>query len=259
MNASMKLDELSAWRLAALSMMDRAQLNALLAANESSQWIEAAAQCGVVEAQLLLGRKLLETDAHEAFAWFTRAAASSDAEALNMLGRCHENGWGTPKDCARAATCYHHAAEKGDAWAQYNLGHLLLDGNGVPRDRNEAFLWYFRAAQQGHARAMNLVARCLEEGWGVEPDARAARNWYRKSAERGYFRGAYNYASILAAEGCITAAVMWFERAARDAGDETRINIMNALAARREPVLQELARKLASHSRDQVAAAFHSA
>jgi uncharacterized protein len=269
MNAPAKQIEFSsgtdsdAWRLAALSMMSREQLNALLAENSDdvTRWIEAAAQCGVVEAQVLMGRKLLENsgDARAAFAWFSRASASGDADALNMLGRCHENGWGTAQDFSRAAVCYRHAANKGDAWAQYNLGHLLLDGNGVARNRDEAFVWYFRAAQQDHARAMNLVARCFEEGWGVEMDRRAARNWYKNSAEHGYFRGAYNYATILAEEGCITAAVIWFERAVRGANEASRANIVNALAQRHETVLRNLAGKLAapSHSRQQVAVPAH--
>jgi TPR repeat protein len=90
-----------------------------------------------------------------------------------------------------------------------------------------------RAATQGHARAMNLVARCFEQGWGVTRDAGAARNWYRQSAEGGYFRGAYNYATILAGEGCIVGAVRWFRRALDTAPEPTRSNIVMAL--RRHP------------------------
>ena len=61
---------------------------------------------------------------------------------------------------------------------------------------------------------MNLVARCFEEGWGTARNRAAARNWYRKSADGGYFRGAYNYASILASEGCMTGA-LWFRKRSR--------------------------------------------
>jgi TPR repeat protein len=87
-----------------------------------------------------------------------------------------------------------------------------------------------RAAGHGHVRAMNLVARCYEQGWGVARDLAAARVWYRKSAEGGYFRGAYNYATILEAEGCVTAAAMWLERAATDAPPATRATILRRLA-----------------------------
>jgi TPR repeat protein len=214
-------------------MMPPAELAALLSGDpfDAAPWVEAAAACGIVEAQLRLGRMLLDgtgvaRDERAAFACFLCAAAGGDRDAQNMLGRCYENGWGTARDMTRAATHFRAAAEAGLDWAQYNLGHLLLDGTGVARDPYRAFVWYRRAAGQGHARAMNLVARCHEEGWGTVRDKAAARVWYRRSAEGGYFRGAYNYATILAAEGCVTAAALWFERALQDAPPATRATIL---------------------------------
>ncbi|HWA89113.1 MAG TPA: tetratricopeptide repeat protein [Rhizomicrobium sp.] len=223
------------WRVAALTMMSPAQLASLLAGDDAAPWVEAAAACGIVEAQVRLGRMLLEgqgvaKDERAAFACFLCAAESDDAHARNMLGRCYENGWGTAKDMVRAAENYRIAAEAGLDWAQYNLGHLLLDGIGVARIPDEAFVWYMRAAMQGHVRAMNLVARCCEEGWGTFKDQAAARVWYRKSAEGGYFRGAYNYASILAAEGCVTGAARWFAQAVATAPEPTRGNMLRVLA-----------------------------
>jgi len=225
------------WRVAALTMMSPEQLAALLAGAEAAPWVEAAAACGIAEAQVRLGRMLLEgrgvaKDERAAFACFLCAADGGDIEARNMLGRCYENGWGAPQDFARAAEHYRIAADAGLDWAQYNLGHLLLDGQGVARDRDEAFAWYMRAATQGHARAMNLVARCCEEGWGCPRDPAAARLWYRKSAEGGYFRGAYNYGSILADEGRAGEAAQWFERALDGAPPHSRANIATAIAAR---------------------------
>jgi TPR repeat protein len=232
---------LQAWRVAALTMMQPDELRTLLGGDEAAVWVEAAAACGMPEAQLRLGRLLLEgkgvaKDERAAFACFLCAAESGDIDARNMLGRCYENGWGTAADPSRAAEHYQIAAEAGYDWAQYNLGHLLLDGIGVPRDRSRAFNWYMRAAAQGHVRAMNLVARCLEEGWGLERNLAAARNWYHKSAAGGYFRGAYNYASLLAADGCITGARLWFQRALETAPEPTRTNMSSALA--KHPVEQ---------------------
>jgi hypothetical protein len=222
------------WRVAALTMMTPEQLRGLLAGEDAPQWVEAAAACGIAAAQLRLGRMLLEgegvaKDMQGAFACFLCAAESGDADAQNMLGRCYENGWGVETDMAAAATHYANAAEAGLAWAQYNLGHILLSGNGAPRDREAAFAWYMRAATQGHARAMNLVARCFEEGWGAARDTAAARNWYRKSAESGYFRGAYNYASLLDRDGCVTGAAIWFARALQSAPHPTRDNMVRML------------------------------
>jgi TPR repeat protein len=196
---------------AAFAALTPARRSALLAgeARVAFRCVRMLAEAGIIEAQLRFGRMLLEgrgCDRNEAraLAWFMTAARDGDIEAMNMVGRCHENGWGTGADMQAAALWYERAAIRGDAWAQYNFGHLLLDGNGVVQDKSAAFEWYMRAAQQGHARAMNLVARCLEQGWGTARDPRAALAWYRQSSEGGYFRGQYNYATLLLAEGRAT-------------------------------------------------------
>jgi TPR repeat protein len=185
-------------------------------------WVRMAAEHGLAEAQVRLGRMLLEgtgcrQDKARALAWFLTAARDGNAEAMNMVGRCHENGWGTAPDPATAAIWFTRAAERGDAWAQYNLGHLLLDGSGVPMDHAAALAWYRRAADQGHARAMNLVGRCLEQGWGTSRDLREAEQWYKRSAEGGYFRGQYNYATLLLARGECAAAQHWLGHAQENA------------------------------------------
>jgi len=226
-----------AWRMAALSMMGAEELRTIFAGNPASAaaWVIAAANGGLVEAELRFGRMLLSgegvpKDERAAFEWFGRAAAQGDSEAHNMLGRCCENGWGTAQDFAAAARHYEIAAQAGDTWAQYNLGHLYLDGLGVARDRGAAFALYIRAAEQGHVRAMNLAGRCCEQGWGVARDPIMARAWYRKSAEGGYFRGAYNYASMIAGEGCIAGAAIWFEKALATAPEPSRSTMMKALS-----------------------------
>ena len=235
-----------AWRVAAMTMMREDELRAVLSGNTALPWVTAAANGGLAEAQMRLGRMRLSgegvaKDEAEALSWFARAAANGNAEAHNMLGRCYENGWGCAPDAERAATHYAIAAGAGDAWAQYNLGHLFLDGVGVPRDHDEAFLWYSRAAEQGHARAMNLVARCAEEGWGCARDSGVAREWYRRSAEGGYFRGAYNYATVLLTEGCIVGAAVWFRRAIDIAPEPTRDGMLAALSKSADLRLKKLA------------------
>ncbi len=237
-----------AWRVAALSMMAPNELHQVLSSDpqDAAIWVEAAAACGISEAQIRLGRMLLEGDGlardlHSAFACFLCAAKSGNADALNMLGRCYENGWGTNVDCESAVRCYRRAAEAGLAWAQYNFGHMLLDGAGITRDRKAAFAWYGRSAAQDHARAMNLLARCHEEGWGTPYNPAAAREWYRRSAEGGYFRGAYNYASILASEGNIEDATTWFERALVKATEPTRSHILSMIARHESQEIRAIA------------------
>jgi TPR repeat protein len=169
------LSAAESWRVAALTMMQPDALHAELQGQDASAWVTAAAACGIAEAQVRLGRMLLEgeniaQDRFAAFTHFQRAATQGDTEAHNMLGRCFENGWGTDKNLAEAAREYGIAAEAGLDWALYNLGHLLLSGSGVARDADAAFANYSSAAAQGHVRAMNLVGRCHEQGWSTQPN-----------------------------------------------------------------------------------------
>jgi TPR repeat protein len=233
--------------VAVLQTMNRAQLEAVFGGDpvHAAPWVRAAAQVGLPEGQMRYGRMLLEgrgvaQDQAAALAWFARVAETGDADAQNMVGRCHENGWGAPADAALAAQWYRRAAEAGHAWAQYNLGHLCLDGLGVARDPAAAYAWYRQAAEQGHERAMSLVGRCFEEGWGVAADPEAARDWYRRSAEGGYFRGQYNHASLLARDGDIDDALIWFEAACEGAPPESRRNMAQALTHEADPRLRAL-------------------
>ena len=212
---------------------------------EPAAWLESAARYGLAEAQLRLGQLLLDRqppDAAAALAWFGRAAAQGSAEAMNMVGRCLENGWGGVVDLPGAADWYQRAAGAGLDWGQYNYANLLFDGRGIGQDQAEACVWYARAAAQGHARAMNLLARACEEGWGVARDPAAAGDWYRRSAEAGYFRAQYNHATLLAADGQLAEAVGWFERALAGAPVEARASMAQALSRHPDPRIAALAR-----------------
>lgn len=218
--------------LAKLKQMSHDQLCRLLTGNprEAAVWVRVAAIQGLSEAQVRLGRMLLDgtgvtKDEKQAFIWFQRAAATGNTDAVNMVGRCFENGWGVVANATLAVEHYRRSAQAGHDWAQYNLGHCYLDGNGIDREPDLAFDWYYKAAEQGHIRAMNLLARCYEEGWGVARNSEAARAWYQKSAEGGYFRGQYNWATLLANEGHLDAAYEWFSLAACNGTQNVRRTI----------------------------------
>lgn len=235
------------WRVAAMTMMDRQQLSRTLSGPDASDWVFAAAACGIAAAQVRLGRMLLNGEGlpenrRAAYKNFQKAAAQGDVEAHNMLGRCHEHGWGTRVSYFTAALHYRIAAEAGLDWAQYNLGHMLLSGVGVLQNREAAFSWYSRAAAQGHARAMNLIGRCYEEGWGTSKNDNLAVDWYRRSARAGYFRGAYNLASALSEKGCERGAIYWFRRAIGAAPEESRTKMLSILARHDSALVRGLAR-----------------
>jgi TPR repeat protein len=113
--------------------------------------------------------------------------------------------------------------------AQLRLGRMLLTGDGVTCDRRAAFACFISAAGGGNAEARNLLGRCFENGWGTPIDRDAARNCYRLAAESGDFRGAHNYACVLAADGCIAGALRWFERGVADAPLPARHHMLKAL------------------------------
>lgn len=238
-------------RLARMVCMGGAELRALLGGDlaRAAQWIASAAECGVVDAQLCLGRMHLAgqgvaRDAALALRWFERAAAQGSAEAWNMMGRCQEQGWGLAADAAAAACSYRRSAEAGHDWGQYNLGNLLFDGRGVPCDQVGALRWYLQAAQQGHGRAMNLVGRCLEEGWGCAARPAEAPYWYRRSAESGYFRGQFNHALALLEVGRLEPATQWLRRAAVGGDAAMRRAILARLAHQRAAPLVALAAEI---------------
>lgn len=197
--------------------------------------VRRAAERGYVLAQLMFGQMLLDgidqpADPAQAVRWFGIAAGAGHMPALNMLGRCHEKGWGTEVDPGRAAACYRQAAHAGDDWARYNLANMLLRGRGVTRNRLEAWQLFQAAATSGHAKSMNLVGRFLEEGWDRPADPVLARAWYRRSAEAGDYRGRHNLATALAEEGKYDEAIGWWAQALPDATPDILEAMMRALA-----------------------------
>lgn len=179
---------------------------------EAARWVHAAATYGNIDAQLHWAQMQLDgygtrRDPEAAFRWFGIAALSKRADAINLLGRCHELGWGTPVDYAKAVDCYREAAGKSHDWAQYNLGCRLLDGQDVGRDPEKAFALFSQAVAQGHIKSLNMLGRCYENGWGCPQDMAEAVRWYRRSAEEGDFRGQYRYGQLLLDRGLLDEAV----------------------------------------------------
>ncbi len=167
--------------------------------------------------QLALGQMYLEgigCERHggEARYWFQHAAHQGEAMAMNMLGRCLENGWGGSVDYELAAVWYRESAQHGLDWGMYNYAHVLANGRGVRADRAAAFKWFTQAAEAGHGRAMHFLGQYHEHGWETEPDAERARELYRRSAEKGDYRGQCSWASVLAEQGRIDEACDLLQR-----------------------------------------------
>jgi TPR repeat protein len=112
---------------------------------------------------------------------------------------------------------------------QVRLGRMLLAGQEVAQDKRAAFACFLCAARAGDAEAENLLGRCYENGWGVAQDRALARAYFRHAAEAGDFRGAFNHASYIAADGCIAGALHWYEQALENAPQRVRDYMVTAL------------------------------
>ena len=212
---------------------------------QAARWVYAAATYGDIDAQLTWGQMLLDghgtrRDDDAAFRWFGIAAKSKRADAVNMLGRCHECGWGVPVDFAQAAALYREAAGQSYDWAEFNLACLMLDGKGVPQDRDGAFALFTKAAAQGHVKSLSMIARFHEHGWGRPRDMATAAEFYRRGAEGGDFRGQYRYGQLLLQRGLLDDALPWLRRAVDSAPIELCREFADELLHRPEPHLQEV-------------------
>ncbi len=227
------------------------ELRALVAKSPKigARLVESAAKYGLVTAQLTWARMLLEghgvpRDPASAYRWFAVAAESGDAEALNMVGRCHEHGWGVPADRKQAASHYRQAARCNFAWAQYNLGQLLLSGEPTPTERREGLGWHLVAAKSGHAKSMTIIGRFCEEGWDMPKSMDNAIGWYRKAADGGDGWGQFNLGRLLAEDGYTEEAVTWLRKAANTDNDEFTASIAPALLDRPEPEIKAIGQSI---------------
>jgi TPR repeat protein len=224
--------------------------------------VRKAALSGDAAAQLSWGLMLLDghgtpRDLPAAFNWIQLSARAGTRDAVNMLGRCHELGWGTDVNLAIAAHCYRAAAELKHPWAQFNLACLMLREDGVPGELTEALTLLARSARQGNIKSMNMLGRCCEEGWRGTPKPAAARRWYLRAARGGCFRGAFHTARHLIADGEIDQAVQWLRQSIASAPADFCEELANVFAthpADRLRALSDLARAQATRAARQAPA-----
>lgn len=214
----------------------------------SASVAEARAVEGSPLAQFLLGHMLLSgrgmpRNEEAAYRWFCVAATSGRADALNMVGRCHERGWGTAVDTREAALWFRQAADKSHAWAMFNLASLMLAGEGVTRDPAAALSLFVRAARAGNAKAMNMIGQYREDGWRGPANLAAATRWYRRAADLGCFRGQYNQARFLARSGNLDGAVRYLRASCATAPPEFCREVGRTLLEHPEAKLRNIGRE----------------
>ena len=102
------------------------------------------------------GRGVVQ-DFDRAFVYYSRAAEQQHERAMNLVGRCCEEGWGTHRDLEAAASWYRRSAEGGYFRGQYNWASILLKEGRW----SEAATWFERAAVGGSGVVRQAVINTL--------------------------------------------------------------------------------------------------
>lgn len=127
--------------------------------------LEAAAALNFVDAQLLLGEELRETDPENAIKWMLAAANNGNAYAMLQLGLMLSNDLGQQKkNLPEATKWFERAARKGDPHAMFALGECYQFGKGVVPDLKLALEWTTKAADQNEVNALNRLGDFYANG-----------------------------------------------------------------------------------------------
>lgn len=159
------------------------------------KWLADAAERGLVEVQVELGRYLLawkedSQDRIGAMFWFETAAKQGNLQAQYLLSEQYRSDMAEDtdmdavsgddlalhyaRDDAKATSWLCSAAKGGLAQAQYALAEAYSFGRGVPLDQDQRRLWLERAAAAGHPDA---IAQLDDSG---EPWYVRAENWSKR-------------------------------------------------------------------------------
>lgn len=174
------------------------------------KWLRAAAEQGMVDSQLTLGRlyyegKLVKLDEFEAAKWLRKVAdrqnGRTTASAQYMLGmifykgdcegdyypvpfRCIETGFFVPHGYEYAANWFRKAARSGNAEANYQLATMFETGRGVIQDYAEASRLFRAAIEAGDDQARGPLGQLFVR----MRDYVSAHMWFNLAASAGDLR-----------------------------------------------------------------------
>ncbi|MDX8384343.1 MAG: tetratricopeptide repeat protein, partial [Ghiorsea sp.] len=138
---------------------------------DAGDWLEAAAQAGISQAQndYAIYLKLQHHDTQHAIQWLNKAA-TSDAKAQFNLGFIYARGDGVTPDDDSAVRWWGLAEKNGSTRAKMMLGLFYDLGRGVGRSEAKAVAWYQKAADLGDVNALFNLAVLYYNGRGIDRD-----------------------------------------------------------------------------------------
>ena len=146
----------------------------------------AAAEAGVVEEQLWLGKHLTETGSDvEGLGWLHVAADAGNVHALIRLAEISYNGrCGQP---VSKENSYHYAVRANATGQPEGVAELAMHYIlGVGVDANQELgvrLLQDTSTRTENNEAIYLLAICYINGWGVQRDIETAKTWLRRTRE----------------------------------------------------------------------------
>lgn len=188
-----------------LSLMYRDDENDKAAQHKADRFLMAAAQDGLVEAQVEMGERLTEQKNYQqAASWLAKASQKEYAKAQYLLAKlilkkqitspidpillleksshqylpaqvelahCYRLGLGVPKDQAKAKRYLENAAELGDAQAFYEVGVSMIRGDfGFSKDIQHGIDYLKIAAAKGYQPAKFTLSILFVEGEPILKD-----------------------------------------------------------------------------------------
>ena len=157
---------------------------------EAMKWLHRSAEQGYGLAYYNLGFEyssgdLVRKDELEAIKWYKKAAKKDIKEAYYQLGFLYTYS-DTIKDYQAARECYELAGGSWNGEAQNELGILHFNGFGTPKDDAKAFLYFQLAAENGSPEGMYNLGAMYDNGFGTKRNSKLAAQWFKKSCEAGY-------------------------------------------------------------------------
>ncbi len=102
----------------------------------------------------------------------------------NEIGKRYFMGDSVEVDKGKAFELFMKSASSGDPCAQFILGKCHEEDYGTEVKKQTAFKWYKKAAEQGLAEAQESLGWCYTYGIGTKIDEDAARKWHEQAASK---------------------------------------------------------------------------
>ncbi|HEY0021967.1 MAG TPA: CHAT domain-containing protein [Longimicrobium sp.] len=169
---------------------------------------DAAAALAQAKAFCLAGRH------DSAVAYFQRAAAEGEPEAMSFLAIAYVSGEGTARDSVRGMRWLTTAAKvKRDPRGMNALGVVYENDQRMSRRYYLSRHWYTEAAKLGYGEAMRNLGRHYRTGLGVERRD-SALAWYRRAADAGSVDALADIGWMYEQGQDVGEAIRWYRRAA---------------------------------------------